>query len=98
MMTYEEIYNMVEDDVIKVWNNWCYEHDHENLRVWDMSDWRREVAYKYTIPWFLDRLDPERFNPGHAFVAYDTCDDVWLSSDDVFELMDINWMIEEDEG
>ena len=97
-MTWEEAYNMEPEELIKVWNAWCNEHDREKLVVYTMSDWRREVAYKHKIPWFLDRLDPGRFNPGHAFVAWDACNDVWLSNDDVFELMDISLMIKEDDA
>lgn len=93
-MTYEEAYEMSVEELIKRWNNWCMEHDRERLVVYTMSDWRREVEYKHTITWFLDRLDPERFNPGHEYVAYDTCDDVWVSSDDVSELIDLSLMFD----
>ena len=91
-MTWEEAYNMEPEELIKVWNDWCMEHDRERLVVYTMADWRREVDYRHTITWFLDRLDPDRFDPRHEFVAYDTCDDVWVSSDDIFEVVDV-WLM-----
>lgn len=94
-MTYHDIYEMSTDDIINMWNRFCTEHDYKELVVYTMAEWRREVSYKHTIPWFLDRLDPERFNPGHEFVSFDTCDDVWVSSDDIFDLVDVAFMMEE---
>lgn len=94
-MTYKDIYETATHNVISMWNKFCLEHDRERLVVYTMSDWRREVADTHRATWFIDRLDPERFNPGHEFVAYDTCDDVWVSSDDIFDLVDVCLMIDE---
>ena len=91
-MTWAEAYNMPPEELIKCWNDWCIENDREKLVVYTMADWRKEVDYRHTITWFLDRLDPDRFDPRHEFVCFDTCDDVWLSSDDIFELVDV-WLM-----
>lgn len=94
-MTYKDVYEMSTRDLISMWDKFCMDHDREKLVVYTMAEWRREVDYRHNITWFLDRLDPERFNPNHEFVAYDTCDDVWLSSDDIFDLVDVCLMIDE---
>ncbi len=94
-MTYKGVYEMIVDNVITMWNEFCLEHDREELVVYTMADWRKEVDYRHNITWFLDRLDPDRFNPRHEFVAFDTCDDIWVSSDDIFDLVDVCLMGEE---
>lgn len=76
-MTYNDVYNTAVEDLMNMWNEFCLEHDREKLIVYTMADWRREVDYSHNITWLLDRLDTERFNPNHEYVAFDTCDDVW---------------------
>ena len=94
-MSYNDIYEMAIDNVITMWNKFCIEHDREKLVVYTMADWRREVADTNMATWFIDRLDPERFSPNHEYVAFDTCDDVWVSSDDIFDLVDVCLIIDE---
>ena len=94
-MPYKDVYNMAVEDLMNMWNEFCLEHDREKLIVYTMADWRREVDYRHNITWLLDRLDTERFNPNHEYVAFDTCDDVWVSSDDIFDLVDVCLMIDE---
>lgn len=92
VMTWEEAYNMPPKELIKCWNEWCIEHSREKLVAYTMAEWRKEVDYRHTITWFLDRLDPDRFDPRHEYVGFDTCDDVWVSSDDIFDIVDV-WLM-----
>lgn len=95
-MTYEQIYRMNIEDLINYWNRWCMSHERRELKVYTMSEWRRDIGDCHTANWFMDNVDFDNFNSWHEFVGWDGCDYVWRSSDDVFDLLDVYLLLDEE--
>lgn len=95
-MTYEQIYRMNIEDLIDYWNNWCITHERRELKVYTMSEWRREIGDCHTANWLMDNADMDNFNAWEEFVGWDACDCVWRTSDDAFSMIDVELLIHED--
>lgn len=95
-MTYEQIYRMNIEDLINYWNRWCMSHERRELKVYTMSEWRRDIGDCHTANWLMDNADMDNFNVWEEFVGWDACDYVWRTSDDVFSMIDVELLVHED--
>lgn len=95
-MTYEQIYRMNIKDLIDYWNRWCMSHERRELKVYTMSEWRRDIGDCHTANWLMDNADMDNFNAWEEFVGWDACDYVWRTSDDVFSMIDVELLVHED--
>lgn len=95
-MTYEQIYRMNIEDLINYWNRWCMSHERRELKVYTMSEWRRDIGDCHTANWLMDNADMDNFNAWEEFVGWDACDYVWRTSDDVFSMIDVELLVHED--